>query len=181
MPSPAVTRGLVVQLALRARASATRPVIVIDGRSGSGKTTLGRALAPLIDDAQLVELDDVYPGWEGLARASEAVVRDILRPGSPGHRRWDWAHDRPSTWRSLDPARPIVVEGAGSLTPESAALATLSVWVELDEPSRRARVRGRADAAAYLDSPWWDVWAAQEDEHLRRHAPASLADVVVEG
>ncbi|MBF4576669.1 ATP-binding protein [Frondihabitans sp. VKM Ac-2883] len=169
-------------LASRARAGSARPVVLIDGRSGSGKTTLGRALAPLLD-AQLVELDDVYPGWHGLARASEAVVRDMLRAAEPGHRRWDWDAGEPSTWRSLDPRRPLVIEGAGALTRASAPLATLRVWVELDDESRRSRVRERSvvDAADYADSAWWDVWAAQEGAHRMANDPRRLADVVVEG
>ncbi|GAA4266875.1 hypothetical protein [Frondihabitans peucedani] len=159
------------------RLAARRPVVLIDGRSGSGKTTLGEALAPLVGDAQLVGLDDVYPGWHGLAAASEAVVTTILRPAEPGYRRWDWELAEASTWRSLDPSRPLVVEGAGSLTPASSALATFRIWVELDEETRRTRVAGRSDADAY--APWWRMWAEQEDHHLRVADPRSLADVVV--
>ncbi|MEO8095730.1 MAG: hypothetical protein ABI632_12485, partial [Pseudolysinimonas sp.] len=55
--------SLLAQLAI---ASGPRPVVLIDGRSGAGKTTLARELAPLVG-AQLVSLDDVYPGWDGLA------------------------------------------------------------------------------------------------------------------
>jgi energy-coupling factor transporter ATP-binding protein EcfA2 len=170
---------LLLELALRARASGPRPVVVIDGRSGSGKTTLAEALAPLIDGAQLVQLDDLYPGWDGLAAASQAVVATVLRPTAPGYRRWDWERSCPSTWRALDPALPLVIEGAGSLTPASARLGTFRVWVELDEATRRARVAQRADAAAY--APWWSTWAAQEEAHLAAHDPRGLADLVVEG
>ncbi|BDZ49946.1 adenylate kinase [Frondihabitans sucicola] len=167
-----------VELALRARASAERPVVIIDGRSGSGKTTLAAALAPLIDGAQVVGLDDVYPGWSGLAAASQIVVETILRPVDPGYHRWDWELSRPSAWRRLDPHRPLVIEGAGSLTPASAAQATLRVWVELDEATRRARVAGRSDAVAY--APWWSMWARQEAAHLAAADPRSLADVVLD-
>ena len=62
--------------------------MLIDGRSGTGKTTLGEALATELG-AQLVHLDDVYPGWDGLSAAASAVVEDVL--GAPsGYRRWDW-------------------------------------------------------------------------------------------
>lgn len=164
-------------LARRALAGAVRPVILIDGRSGSGKTTLGNALAPLVAGAQLVGLDDLYPGWHGLEAATLAVADTVLRPVDPGYRRWDWQLSRPADWRRLDPARPLVVEGAGSLSRASAPLATLRVWVELDAGERRERVRARSDADAY--APWWDVWARQEDEHIRRESPETLADVVV--
>lgn len=150
--------------------------MLIDGRSGAGKTTLGAAMAARIDRAQLVGLDDVYPGWNGLAAASRAVSESILRSGDPGYRRWDWARSCPADWRALDPALPIVIEGAGSLTPASARLATMRIWVELDEATRRARVARRSDAESY--APWWEMWAAQEDVHLREADPLSLADVV---
>ncbi|RKR74657.1 ATP-binding protein [Frondihabitans australicus] len=168
------------ELAARALASAAggRVVVLIDGRSGSGKSTLAAALTPLLPGAQLVALDDVYPGWEGLAAASEAVPRDILRDVDPGYRRWDWAASAPGAWRALSATAPIVVEGAGAVTPASAALATLRIWVDLDDETRKARALAR-DGAAY--EPWWDLWAAQELTHLARHDPRSLADVTVVG
>lgn len=175
MPDPSVA-----VLAERARASGPRPVVLVDGRSGSGKTTIGTALAAALG-AQLVGLDDVYPGWEGLAAASSAVSTRILDPVAPGYRRWDWTLSRPAGSRSLSPSEPLVVEGAGALTPASAARATLRVWVELPEAVRRERLRGRSDASSYLETDWWDVWARQEERHIARNDPRSLADVVVAG
>ena len=70
-------------LAARAAASGTRPVVLIDGRSGAGKTTLARELAPLLG-AQLVSLDDLYPGWGGLEAGSAAVHETVLRDRDPG-------------------------------------------------------------------------------------------------
>jgi hypothetical protein len=161
-----------------AAASGGRPVVLIDGRSGSGKTTLAAALVPLIPGAQLVALDDVYPGWEGLEAASGVLESAILRPDAPGYRRWDWASSTPADWRSLSATAPLVVEGAGALTAVTASVATLRVWVELDDAERRSRALAR-DGATY--EPWWDAWAAQELRHLARHHPEALADVVLRG
>ncbi|MCU1529331.1 MAG: hypothetical protein JWP75_3094 [Frondihabitans sp.] len=149
-------------------------MVLIDGRSGSGKTTLGTRLAEHLG-AELVSLDDVYPGWHGLAAASRTVGESIVVGESPGYRRWDWEKSEPTNWRALDSSAPLVVEGAGSLTPASARHATLRVWLELDTATRRARALAR-DGGTY--EPWWDVWAAQEDEHIERNDPRSLADVV---
>jgi cytidylate kinase len=168
--------AIVDDLVRRARTPGRRTVVLVDGRSGSGKTTLGRALAVALG-AQYVALDDVYPGWHGLEAASGSVATGILRADRPGHRRWDWENDVPSTWRALDPAEAVVVEGAGSLTPASAPLATLRVWLDLDETTRRERALAR-DGASF--EPWWGVWAAQEEAHLAANAPRSLADVVVD-
>ena len=166
-------------LALRVAADGShRAVVLIDGRSGSGKSTLASALVSRIPGAQLVRLDDVYPGWHGLEAASEAVVSSILRSSSPGYRRWDWMLSEPSEWVPVEGDEPLVVEGAGALTRAAAKQATMRVWVTLDAATRYARAMAR-DGAAY--EPWWDVWAAQEERHIAANDPLSLADVIVPG
>lgn len=158
-------------------AAHARPVVLIDGRSGSGKTTLALALAAAINGAQLVRLDDFYPGWDGLDAGSAAVVADVLRADEPGWRGWDWNEGRPGTWHPLDPSRPLVIEGCGSLSRASRALANFGVWVELDAQTRKRRALER-DGEGY--APYWDRWAAQEDEFIAREDPRSLADLVID-
>ena len=158
-----------------ARISGERPVILIDGRSGSGKTELATELAPRLG-AQLVRLDDVFPGWDGLEAASERVRTDILVAGR--WQRWDWVADAPAEWHELDPTRALIVEGSGALSRANHALATLGVWVELDEPTRKTRALAR-DGALY--EPHWDEWAAQEQRFFDRERPDLVADVVVAG
>jgi len=181
-----VTAGEALATLLRraeeARVGPRRVVTLIDGRSGSGKTTLGRQLAAAwpvdrLGPVRLVHLDDVYPGWRGLEAASRAVETSILSRVAPGWRRWDWQHDRATSWEALDPAMSLIVEGAGALTRASSPLADVRVWLELDAVTRRARALSR-DGSSY--EPWWEIWAEQERRHLERHAPAGLADVVVE-
>ena len=41
-------------------------ILLIDGRSGSGKTTLARRFGR-VGGWPIVHLEDVYPGWGGLA------------------------------------------------------------------------------------------------------------------
>lgn len=160
---------------IRALAGGRRPIVLIDGGSGSGKTELATRLAPMLD-AELVRLDDLYPGWDGLEAASRMVHTDVI--GGARWRRWDWTTDAPAEWHDLDPARPLVVEGCGALSRRSRALATYGIWVELDEPTRKARALAR-DGAAY--APHWDRWAAQEREFFRRERPDLLADVILVG
>jgi len=155
---------------------ATRPVVLIDGGSGSGKTTLAAALAPALD-AQLVRLDDVYPGWDGLESASAAVHDQMLDAASPRWRRWDWVSGDAAEWHTLDPTRPLVIEGSGCLSRANRAAATFGIWVELDEPTRRRRALER-DGDAY--APHWDRWAGQEREFGIRERPWALADVVLD-
>ena len=150
-------------------------VVLIDGRSGSGKTELGSAVATVLG-AQLVRLDDLYPGWHGLEAGSERVATDVL--GMHRWRRWDWATSALAEANEIDPSRPIVVEGSGALSRTNAALATLGVWVELDEPTRKARALARDGD---LFAPHWDDWAEQEQRFLDRERPDLLADLVIDG
>jgi uridine kinase len=150
-----------------------RPVILIDGRSGSGKSELATGVVAALG-AQLVRLDDVYPGWNGLEVASASVGMDILLGNR--WRRWDWATGARAEWHELDPRRALVVEGSGCLSRANRAHATLGVWVELDEPTRKARALAR-DGSIYESH--WDEWAAQEQRFFDRERPDLLADLVL--
>ncbi|WIB78504.1 ATP-binding protein [Curtobacterium sp. MCPF17_002] len=157
-----------------AREGADRLVVLVDGRSGTGKTTLGNAVADRLG-AQLVHLDDLYPGWDGLRAAAEAVVTDVLG-GPSGYRRWDWTTSAPTDWVPLDPDAPIVIEGCGALSRASAALASLRVWLEADDDTRWQRAIGR-DGEVFARE--WERWAAQEAAFIAAEHPAGLADLVL--
>ena len=173
-PSGDVTRGEVERV-LAAALRVARPIILIDGRSGSGKTELGLAVASALD-AQLVHLDDLYPGWDGLEAGSERVAAEVL--GVHRFRRWDWSTSAPAETVTVDRTLPIVIEGSGALSRANRALATLGVWVELDEPTRKARALAR-DGEMF--APHWDDWGAQEQRFFDRERPDLLADVRVDG
>jgi len=162
-------------MAVRDAAGSRRVVVLIDGRSGAGKTVLAEALAPRLG-AQLVSLDDLYPGWEGLEAGSEAVHETVLRARDPGWARWDWASGRSAEWHPLDPGLPIVIEGCGALSRANHALASFGIWIELDAEERRRRSserdHGRFDR-------YWQPWAAQEDRFIAREHPRALADLVI--
>ncbi len=158
-------------------ASATaRPIVLIDGGSGAGKSTFARALAGRLG-AQLLHLEDIYPGWDGLEAASRQLHDGVLASSSPRWQAWDWERSVPSGIHELDPARPLVVEGSGSLSRANRALATFAVWLELDAVERKRRAIAR-DGERY--APHWDRWAAQELEFARRERPQDLADVVLD-
>ncbi|MGZ0710687.1 hypothetical protein ACWPKO_20360 (plasmid) [Coraliomargarita sp. W4R53] len=166
-------------LAAISAVGASNPAVLIDGRSGAGKTSLARALVarwPLAGRVQLVALDSIYPGWDGLEEGVHVATEQVLRPHARGlvgvWQRWDWERSERAEAHAVDPSLPLIVEGSGLLTPASAVLGDVRVWMESPTASRRARALLR-DGDTYR--PHWDRWARQEAEHLVRDAPESLA------
>lgn len=155
--------------------AATR-ILLIDGRSGSGKTTLAAHLAHHLG-AEVVHLDDLYPGWHGLEAGSLASTRDVVAPLAAGrpavYRRWDWARDRPGEEAHVEPGGLVIVEGCGALSRANRVHASVSIWNELDETTRHARVTNRDDR-----DWWWRLWREQENSFYRREGSANLAHLV---
>jgi hypothetical protein len=141
-------------------------------RSTSGKTVLARDLAASTG-ATLVSLDEVYPGWDGLA-AGAAAVPGIIREGR--WRRWDWAADAPGPAASIDRAGSLIIEGCGAISRASRPLADHAWWLERDAAARKARALAR-DGEAY--APHWERWAAQEEAFVTREGSRELADLVL--
>lgn len=164
--------------------SIPNPTVLIDGRSGAAKTTLAGDLIahwPLDRGVQLVALDSIYPGWDGLAKAA-AIARDrILAPHAHGvigvWQRWDWAAACWAESHAVDPTLPLIVEGSGILTPETALLSDVRVWIESPAASRKERALAR-DGETYR--PYWDRWAAQEERHIELDNPQQHATIRVE-
>jgi hypothetical protein len=156
-------------------APSARWCCLVDGRSGSGKTELGRAIAGAWPEVQLVKLDDIYPGWNGLDAAS-ALVPQILT--TLRWQEWDWVENLPGQWHELDGDRPIVVEGVGALSRASQPLADHTIWVDLDDAARKNRALAR-DGETY--APHWERWAQQELRFIARERPQALAAELRDG
>jgi hypothetical protein len=164
--------------------SAGNPVVLIDGGSGAGKSSLAARLIrrwPVSGHVQLIALDSLYPGWDGLDDGVERALDWILRPHGRGYlgtwRRWDWERQTEAESHAVDPALGVIVEGSGILRASTAGLADIRIWVESAEPARKARALAR-DGDTYR--PHWDRWAAQERLHIERDDPRTLATRIVE-
>jgi hypothetical protein len=154
--------------------------VLVDGRSGSGKSTLAERIQQCWPSSEVVRLDDIYPGWDGLSWASAHVGSALMRPraaGNPGRwRRWNWTTGTPDGWHVVGADRRLIVEGVGALSPSNRAVADLGVWVETPDDVRKRRALER-DGELYR--PHWDRWAAQELDHLARCDPRAVADYFV--
>ncbi|WP_291279087.1 hypothetical protein [Galactobacter sp.] len=152
-----------------------RPVLLaIDGRSGSGKTSLAAALQRALAaqhhlDVEVFHVEDTYRGWEGLQAGVDHYVQAVLPPLHRGEtatwHAWDWAAGRvETTQRVARPASVVICEGVGAACKQ--ALPMLDAALTLDVPADHRKQRALArDGETYR--PYWDVWAAQEDDFLR--------------
>ncbi|CAL8899593.1 hypothetical protein KVA01_23930 [Kocuria varians] len=163
-----------------------RPFVVgIDGRSGAGKTTLTDQLASVLQrshDVVVFRLEDLYPGWGGLADGMAEYRTRVLEPlrrGEDAHwTAWDWLTSEPGTPRLTRTAEIVLVEGVGACHREARDLLDTSVWVELPTSQRKQRALAR-DGATYEQH--WDEWAAQEEDYLAEDPVWEAADIIHPG
>ena len=180
--SAAPTPAAILELALdRPPTLGSGRLICIDGPAGSGKTTWAAGIAELAPDANVVHMDDLYPGWSGLPEV-DAQLGDVLlplaedRPGS--YRRYDWVAGEFAEQVVVDPAPLLIVEGVGCGASRFGSLATLLVWIEAPEPLRMERGIAR-DGDAF--APHWRQWAADEAAVFARERTRERADVHIDG
>lgn len=159
-------------------------IIAVDGRSGAGKTTLAVELAATLrahHKVSLFHLEDIYPGWDGLEAGIERYVSTVLTPLSRGEAAtwtsWDWENHYDGDTRVTLPAEIVIVEGVGAAAEAARPLLDAVIWAESPDELRRNRALDR-DGATY--EPYWDQWAAQEEEWLGRDDAAGHADLRVE-
>ena len=155
-------------------------LVCIDGPAGSGKTTLADLLG-LELGAQVLHVDDLLEGWDGLEAMwprFQAGVLDPLAAGRPGrYRRYDWVAGQLAEWHDVPVADAVVLEGCGSARRAVDAVAVLRVWVEAPGDVRLARGLAR-DGEALRGQ--WIAWMRLEAAHFAVEATRARADVVVD-
>ncbi|MDQ6716677.1 MAG: hypothetical protein M3Z83_11265 [Actinomycetota bacterium] len=155
-------------------------VVAVDGPSGSGKTRLSLALGSRLD-APVLHLDDLYPGWDGLAVTPSLVTEQVLAPlasGEPAaYRRWDWVEDRWAETVSVPPTPLLVLDGCGSSVRPAGDRAAVRVWVEAERGVRFRRGIAR-DGDGYR--PHWERWARQEEVLFVADRTRERADLVID-
>lgn len=161
------------------------PIVLIDGRAGSGKSTLADALQrQLFKEGEtlprLIHMDDLYPGWSGLAAGAEYLQRFVLSPiaarKTANWQLFDWAAGERGEWREFSGGTPLIVEGCGALNSQSADLAQFKVWIETPEDVRHERWLAREG-----NDEHWAAWAAQELDFYAREKSQALAETRLNG
>jgi uridine kinase len=175
----AVAAALAIIAGARRQCGATK-VVAIDGPSGAGKTDFAAALNGKLPDATLLHLDDLYPGWDGLARAVSDLYELVLAPLSRGdqaaYRRWDWERDQYAEWRSVAATDLLLIEGVGSGARPGWHLESALLWLEAD-PDERFRRGIERDGDSYL--PHWRRWAEHEETLFALDGTRSRADLII--
>ncbi|MGO2632835.1 MAG: hypothetical protein ACTH9H_03675 [Galactobacter sp.] len=152
-----------------------RPVLLaIDGRSGAGKSSVAEALCRALTDVhqldtEVFHVEDAYRGWEGLSAGVDHYVQAVLGPLHRGEtavwNAWDWATDSVDTAaRVTRPASVVICEGVGAACAAARRLLDASLTLVAPAATRKRRALAR-DGDTYR--PFWDVWAAQEEEFAR--------------
>ena len=158
------------------RAGGTR-VVAVDGPSGSGKTTLAAALAPLLG-AAVIHMDDLYPGWDGLAEAVPRLLDWVLEPLADGrparYRRYDWHAGAYAEEHPVPAGGTLLLEGVACGARACAPHLSALLWVEAPLELRHARGIAR-DGEAY--APHWERWQRQEEAHFAVEGTRERADV----
>lgn len=155
-------------------------MVAVDGRSGAGKTWLAEVLGGELG-APVVPLEDLYGGWDGLERGVDLLVSAVLEPLAAGRAarvpRYDWVAREWAEPAPLSPPDVLIVEGVGAGARRAAALESVVVWLESPPSVRKKRALDR-DRETF--APYWDMWAAQEQEMLARERTPERADLVIE-
>lgn len=159
-------------------------VVAIDGRSGAGKTTLAHGVAAALSaygTVEVVHMDQLYPGWDGLAESSELLATRVLEPisraSSAAYDRWDWQEGGWDGTVRVEPADFLVVEGCGASVGPARPFAAVTVFMEADRDVRRDRGLAR-DGETYR--PHWQRWAAQEEAVFASDDTKSRSDLVID-
>ena len=168
------------------------PIVLIDGRAASGKSQFAKDLAEAFfqvdrQAARTIHMDDLYPGWNGLAEGSVYLLTNILLPlansRSANWQVWNWrknhrgAEEPGNGRREFSGGTLLIVEGCGSISRLSYEHSDFQVWIDADDKERKERFSIR-DQGKFDE--FFGIWSAQEDEYYEKEKSKQLAQLIVQ-
>ncbi len=165
-------------------------VLCIDGRAASGKSTAAELLAPVIG-AQVIHMDDFFlpPALRTAARYAEdggnvhyerfrdEVIRGIERGEPFTYRVFDCGKMDYTDVRTVDPALPILIEGAYSMHPYFGDACDLRIFSDIDPALQRARILARN--GAQMLRRFETEWIPLEERYFKTYGIRSACDIVL--
>jgi uridine kinase len=183
--------GFTLDRILSLQESGQLPIVVVDGRAAAGKSQFAKDLAEAYfqserQAARTIHMDDLYPGWNGLAEGSVYLLTNILLPlansRSADWQVWNWrknnrgAEEPGNGRREFSGGTLLMVEGCGSISRLSAEHSDFQIWIDADEQERRRRFSER-DGGKFDE--YFGIWSAQEEEYYERERSRQLAQLIV--
>ena len=168
------------------------PIVLIDGRAASGKSQFAKDLAEAYfqvdrQAARTIHMDDLYPGWNGLAEGSVYLLTNILLPlansRSANWQVWNWrknhrgAEEPGNGRREFSGGTLLIVEGCGSISRLSYEHSDFQVWIDAADKERKERFSLR-DQGKFDE--FFGIWSAQEDEYYEKEKSKQLAQLIVQ-
>nr|WP_246421990.1 (d)CMP kinase [Nocardiopsis mwathae] len=156
--------------------------MALEGPSGAGKSTVADRVGTELG-CPVMRMDDLYPGWDGLAAVVPLVrawvIDPLLRGGHPRWRAYDWDRGRHAEeWQETPTGPFLLIEGCGTGARELRPYLSVLAWVDAPADVRAQRLAQRGDAALY--APYREMWARQEDAFCAEHRPREHADLIIE-
>lgn len=171
----------------------TKPnaVIAIDGCCASGKTTLARRLADKLN-MQIIHTDDFFLPFEmrtaerlsaaggnvHYERFNEEVCAGIMS-GSPfEYRVFNCKTGGYDGVRTVDPQKPIIVEGAYCLHPEIPDIYDLKIFLDVDCETQLQRILQRNGNEAL--EAFKTKWIPFENRYFAESGIREKCDIIIE-
>ena len=170
---------------------AGRVKLAIEGGSASGKSTLGNMLEELYG-ATVFHMDDFFLRPEQRTRERyseiggnvdrERFLCEVLSPLSKGeainYRRFDCSLMTLAPAVRVEPKELTVVEGAYSMHPELCGYYTLSVFLDVEGETQKARIARRNSPE--MAERFYNEWIPLEDRYFSGMRVRERCDLLIE-
>ncbi|MFN8106984.1 MAG: 4-amino-4-deoxy-L-arabinose transferase [Nocardioidaceae bacterium] len=173
------TEAILAATFARAKTCGEHYLIAIDGPAGAGKTSLANHLAESapMREPTILRLDDIYPGWDGLAQLPsllEPLLRDLACGRPANYRRYDWHALAPSEIEQVKPTELLILEGVGAGSRQWQDLVTTLVYVTHPQALERAINRDGPENRKLLEQ-----WHQDETRMFAVERTQDRADFVI--